>query len=84
MEWDTVFSSRDQVEAALIKGLLESAGIQVVQVLKGLKSLTPIFGMGAPGDIELKVSPDRAELARAIIAARPEPEEGEEPEGTEP
>lgn len=73
MEWETVFSSRDQVEAALVKGLLESAGIRVVSLLTGMKSLSPIFGMGAPGDIELKVAPDAVDLARAIIAARPEP-----------
>ena len=74
MEWETVFSSREEVEAALIRGLLEGAGIRVVTMLKGMKGLSPIFGMRAPGEIELKVAPEAADLARAIIAAQPEPE----------
>lgn len=61
----------------MVKGLLEQSGIRVIQVLKGFKSLTPIFGMGASGEIELKVHPDAVDLARAIIAAEPEPPESD-------
>jgi len=83
-DWEEVFIATEPMEAEMLKGLLESAGIPVVIEARGLKAMPGIFGHGASGQLRLKVPPDRVELARAILRAEfqqpDEPGEPEEPE----
>jgi hypothetical protein len=74
-DWPVVFSTGDQVEAEVVRGLLESSGIPVIAVRHGLKRFEPWLGATASGSIDLKVPPDRAEEAREILAAPPQDEE---------
>lgn len=79
-DWEEVYIATESLEAEMLKGLLESAGIPVVIEPRGLKAMPGIFGHSAPGQLRLKVPPDRAELALAILRAEFEvPEGAEEP-----
>lgn len=69
-EWEVVFRTGDQVEAEVVKGLLVTSDIPVIVEAKGLKSMPIFFGHAASGELLLKVPPDQAELARALLAAR--------------
>jgi hypothetical protein len=67
-EWVEVASSGNDEEAALIAGLLESAGIPV-QVEGPSASPWP-ENTGALGSSRVMTPADRAEEARALIATR--------------
>lgn len=73
-EWEVVFTTGDQMEAQVVRGLLEVSGIQVIAVARGLKRFEPFLGATASGTIDLKVPPDRLEEALAILQAEPESE----------
>jgi hypothetical protein len=70
--WEEVFRTGEQVEMELIRGLLETNGFPVVVEAKGLKSMPVIFGHASYGEWILKVPPDHADQARAMLAAKPE------------
>lgn len=76
--WEIVFSTGNQVEAELMRGLLVTSDIPVVMEATGLKAMPIFFGHAAVGDLVLKVPPDLAELAAQLLAAEieaePEPE----------
>lgn len=80
VDWEVVFETGDQVEAELVRGLLATSDIPVVMEYKGLKSMQTFFGAGAPGQLQLKVPPDHADLARELLASQAE---FTEPEATE-
>lgn len=71
-KWEEVFATSDQVEAELVRGLLDTSGIPVVIEAKGLKAMPTYFGHAAYGELILKVPPDQVDLALALLAARPE------------
>lgn len=73
-DWKVVFTTSDQVEAEVVRGLLETSGIDVIVVRRGLKALEPFLGATAAGTLELKVPPDRADEAIALLEAEPEEE----------
>jgi hypothetical protein len=81
-DWEEVFIATEPMEAEMVKGLLESAGIPVVIEARGLQAMPGIFGHGAPGQLRLKVPPDQVDLALAILRAESEdpgdPEDSEE------
>lgn len=81
-EWVEVFITHDQMEAEFMKGLLETSSIPVVVEAKGLKAMPFYFGHSALGQLILKVPPDRADLAKALLEARVEEEDDavEEPD----
>ncbi|MCI0548868.1 MAG: DUF2007 domain-containing protein [Candidatus Rokubacteria bacterium] len=60
---------RDQAEALVVRGLLESEGIP--SVLRGqlVQSLHP-FSVGDQGEVVVLVHADDAERARRLIAGR--------------
>lgn len=68
-DWICVFTSADDFEAEVVRGLLEGSDIQVVVFRHGFKALHPILGHTARGEVELRVPPDQADLARAILSA---------------
>lgn len=76
-EWEEIFRTGDDVEAEMVRGLLEMNGFPVVVESKGLKALPTIFGHAASGERILRVPPDMAEAAREFLAAAPEPPEEE-------
>jgi hypothetical protein len=67
-----VFESQQESEALVIQGLLESNGID--SLLTGLDNPQEILPVGG---VALRVAADRAEEARAIIAAYRQPTEDE-------
>lgn len=71
-DWEVVFTTSDQVEAEVVRGLLVTSGIEVVVVRRGLKAFETFLGATAAGTLELKVPPDRAEEAAALLEAAPE------------
>ncbi|MGE5673084.1 MAG: DUF2007 domain-containing protein [Mycobacterium leprae] len=76
--WIEVFRTGDQVEAEVIRGLLQTNGFPVVVEAKGLKSMAVLLGHAAQGELIVKVPPDRADEARAMLAADAQfPEEEE-------
>jgi hypothetical protein len=83
-EWVAVTAVGQDDEAELIAGLLQSEGIPCE--VEG-PSMTPFpEDLGAFGSTRVMVPPDRAEEARAVIAARRrefEASRGEEPDADE-
>ena len=60
----TIFDSERETEALVIKGLLESAGIQAL--VASLDSPQDVFP--GVGGVVVQVAPEQAEEARAVIA----------------
>ena len=64
-----VFDTQQESEAWVVKGLLESAGIDAVEVsLDAPQDVLP-----GVGGVVIRVPPQQAEEARAIIAASQKP-----------
>lgn len=59
-----VFDSQQESEAMVVKGLLESAGIEAI--ITGLDAPQDI--LPGVGGVLVRVAPDRAEEARRVIA----------------
>jgi hypothetical protein len=59
-----VFDSQDEAEAQVVRGLLESAGIEAL--LTGLDA--PQEVLPGVGGVVLRVAPEQAEEARRMIA----------------
>lgn len=76
-DWVEVFVTHDQMEMEMIKGLLASNGFEVVVEAKDWKQMPVIFGHAAKGELVIKVPPDMAEAAIALLEADAEmpPEE---------
>jgi hypothetical protein len=72
-EWVEVASTGSDEEAALIAGLLESAGIPVQ--VEGPQATPWPENTGAFGVSRVMTPPDRAEEARALLAARVDAED---------
>lgn len=71
--WVTVASPRDDLEAALLRGLLEGAGIATQVRPRGFRTLAgALGGANLPGHIDLLVRPDDAYEARMLLSAKPE------------
>jgi Putative prokaryotic signal transducing protein len=66
-DWVEVASTGDDEEAVLIAGLLDSEGIPVE--IEGPSSTPFPEGIGALGLSRVMVPPDRADEAKAILAA---------------
>lgn len=75
--WEEVFRTQDQVEMELVRGLLITNGFLVVVEAKGLKSMPAIFGHASNGELILRVPPDMAEQAVALLQAKAEMEDEE-------
>jgi hypothetical protein len=73
-DWVVVFRTGEDLEMELIKGLLTTSGIPVVVEAKGAKSMPVIMGVASTGEYLLKVPPEWAETARALIEAPVEDE----------
>lgn len=67
--WVEVFVTHDQMEMEMIKGLLTTNGFEVVVEAKGWKQMPVIFGHAATGELVIKVPPDKADAAIALLAA---------------
>lgn len=77
-EWEEVFRTDSDIEAEFIKGLLATAAIPVYVEAHGAKTMPYIFGTSGFGQLVLKVPPDLAELAQAILQAKAQsPEEAD-------
>ena len=59
----------NQLEAMVVRSLLESESIRVVLRSRLAQSVHP-FSVGAQGEIVILVSPDEAEAARAILSKK--------------
>jgi Putative prokaryotic signal transducing protein len=59
----------NQLEAVVVRSLLESESIQVVLRSRFAQSVHP-FSVGAQGEIVILVRPDEAEAARAILSKK--------------
>lgn len=68
-DWVEVFVTHDQIEMEMIKGLLTTNGFEVVVEARGWKQMPVIFGHAATGEYGLKVPPDKADAAVALLAA---------------
>jgi hypothetical protein len=73
-EWEAVFSTVSQVEAQIVRGLLETNGFTVLVRTTGLKQLAFIYGDAAIGEIILLVPPSQVDEALGLLSAEPEPE----------
>lgn len=70
-----VFDTQQESEAWVVKGLLESAGIDAVEVsLDAPQDVLP-----GVGGVVIRVPPQQAEEARAIIAASQNPSSSSPP-----
>ena len=79
-EWVAVAATGDDEKAELIAGFLRSQGIE--SVVEG-PSMTPFpEDLGTFGESRVMVPPDRAEEARASIAAREREPAGGERDGS--
>lgn len=59
-DWQIVFSTKRTYEAEMVRGLLETAGLE--PVVMNTQDSSYLFG-----DVEVYVSPEQAEQAEAII-----------------
>ncbi len=59
-DWQIVFSTKKAYEAEMVRGLLETAGLE--PVVMNAQDSSYLFG-----DVEVYVSPEQAEQAEAII-----------------
>jgi len=59
----------NQLEAMVVRSLLESESIRVVLRSRLAQSVHP-FSVGAQGEIVILVPPDEAEAARAILSKK--------------
>lgn len=76
-DWEVVFRTHSDVEMELIKGLLTTNGFPVVVEASGAKSMATFFGHSANGELVIKVPPDLAEQAIAMLNAQVEEPEQE-------
>lgn len=72
--WTEVFRTGDDVEAELVRALLEANGFPVVVEAKGQKAIPAIFGTTANGELILRVPPDMADQAIELLNAETEEE----------
>jgi|GEM_PF-6184180 len=78
-KWEIVYNTHDELDCEFAKGLLSTNGFPVVMERRGAKTLAGIFGHAAAlGELVLKVPPDVAEQAKALLAARAEMEDEED------
>lgn len=76
--WVKLYVTHDQLEAEMIKDILESGGIQVV--LDSAK-LTPYpVNVGKMGEIKLLVKEEDREIAEEILRTAPQESSGSGPE----
>ena len=67
MDWPVIFRSRSEIEASVVRGLLETHGIDVIRSATGPPSVFPLDLHGVV-EVRLAVPPDLADLARRVIA----------------
>jgi hypothetical protein len=65
-EFVTIFRTHSDVEAAVVRGLLEANGVMSVVSSAVARSLFP-FTVSELGEIRISVHPDEADEARRII-----------------
>lgn len=68
-DWVVVVRTSSQMEAAVVRGLLETNGFPVVQEVRGAKSMPSIMGHSSFGEVRLLVPPDLADAARELLEA---------------
>ncbi len=66
-EWDEILFTYDEVEAQIVKGLLETEGIKVV--MDSLKVRSFPVSIGRMGEIKLLVRSEDLERAREVLKA---------------
>ncbi|HXE79304.1 MAG TPA: ribonuclease III [Vicinamibacterales bacterium] len=66
MDWPVVFRTHSQIEARVVAGLLESHGVQVVQLSERTPSVFPFSAEGL-AEVRIAVPPDSADAARRLI-----------------
>lgn len=77
-EWVVIFTAANQVEAELIRGLLEGSQIPVIIEARGPQAMPFFFGQTAlGGELLVKVPPDQADFARELLAAQVEEDASE-------
>lgn len=64
----TIFRTHSQVEASVVRGLLEANGVMPIVSSSPLRSVFP-FTVSALGEVRIAVHPDEAEDATRIIAS---------------
>jgi ribonuclease-3 len=67
MDWPVVFRTRSEIEASIVRGLLETHGIDTIRSAKGPPSLFPIDLEGVI-EVRLAVPAEQADQARRVIA----------------
>lgn len=78
-ELEEVFSSHQESEAMVVKGLLDSEGIEAIMISRE----APQDVLPGVGPIAVLVNPGEAEHARQIIAEQISPGDGPEEEFSE-
>lgn len=76
-QWVEVFSTGDDLQMELVRGLLTTNGIQVHVQTKGAKAMPMIMGVSAHGSYILKVPPEWEDVARDLLKAPPQFEDEE-------
>jgi len=67
MDWPIVFRAHSEIEASIVRGLLETHGIQSIPSAGPAPSVFP-FNVEGLVAVSIAVPPDRADEARRIIA----------------
>jgi ribonuclease-3 len=67
MEWPIVFRAHSEIEASIVRGLLETHGIQSIPSAGPAPSVFP-FNVEGLVEVSIAVPPDQADDARRIIA----------------
>ncbi|HYF91907.1 MAG TPA: DUF2007 domain-containing protein [Symbiobacteriaceae bacterium] len=74
--WVEVYETGDDLQMELIRGLLTTNGIPVVVQRTGAKEMGFYFGAAANGSLIVRVPPELADTARALLESGAEvPEE---------
>ncbi|MEJ2685196.1 MAG: DUF2007 domain-containing protein [Candidatus Sulfobium sp.] len=76
--WVELYITHDQLEAEMIKDILESGGIEVV--IQSAKISPYPVNIGRLGEIKILVREEDRETAEQIMRAAPQEESGAEPE----
>jgi ribonuclease-3 len=67
MDWPVIFRTHSDIEASVVRGLLDAHGIESLHVMGPAPSVFP-FSAGGLVEVLVQVPPDRAEDAQRIIS----------------
>src|SRR5258708_28309717 len=67
MDWPIVFRTHSEIEASIVRGLLETHGVQAILSTGPAPSVFP-FNVEGLIEVSIATPPDQAEDARRIIA----------------